>query len=196
MIRDFSKSKQIMFDLKQINKNWTLFLDRDGVLNHDKDKSYIFNIDEFRFYDGVPEALKFFAEKFGHIVVVTNQRGVGRGLMTENDLKNIHTHMLQEVDKAGGRIDAIFYCTAIDNIDPNRKPNPGMFFQAQAKFPDILPRQTVMVGNNISDMEFGRNTGMHTVFVKTTQPNIIIPHPAIDRVYDSLPDFAKALRSA
>jgi histidinol-phosphate phosphatase family protein len=185
-----------MFDLKQINKNWTLFLDRDGVLNHDKDKSYIFSFDEFKFYDGVLEALKFFAEKFGRIVVVTNQRGVGRGLMTEDTLKDIHTRMASEIRQAGGRIDAIFYSTATDNIDPNRKPNPGMFFQAQAKFPEILPGQSVMVGNNISDMEFGRNSGMHTVFVKTTQPGVIIPHPAIDRLYNSLPDFAKALRTA
>lgn len=185
-----------MFDLKQINKNWTLFLDRDGVLNHDKDRSYIFSFDEFRFYDGVLESLKFFSERFGRIVVVTNQRGVGRGLMTEDTLRDIHTRMVNEIKQAGGRIDAVFYCTATDNIDPNRKPNPGMFFQAQAKFPEILPGQSVMVGNNISDMEFGRNSGMHTVFVKTTQPGVIIPHPAIDRLYNSLPDFAKALRTA
>jgi histidinol-phosphate phosphatase family protein len=185
-----------MLDLKQITNHWTLFLDRDGVLNHDKDKSYIFNFDEFRFYDGVPDALRFFAEKFNNIIIVTNQRGVGRGLMTEETLKEIHTRMLEEIKKAGGRIDAIYYCTAIDNLDPNRKPNPGMFLQAQADLPDILPHQSLMVGNNISDMEFGRNTGMHTVFVKTTQPNIVIPHPAIDLAYNSLPDFAKALRSA
>jgi D-glycero-D-manno-heptose 1,7-bisphosphate phosphatase len=185
-----------MFDLRQINKNWTLFLDRDGVLNHDKDKSYIFNFDEFRFYDGVLGSLKFFAEKFGHIIIVTNQRGVGRGLMTESTLQDIHTQMQAEISKAGGRIDAIYYCTATDNLDPNRKPNPGMFFQAQSRFPGILPHQSLIVGNNISDMEFGRNAGIHTVFVKTTQPQVVIPHPAIDLAFNSLPDFAKALRSA
>jgi D-glycero-D-manno-heptose 1,7-bisphosphate phosphatase len=185
-----------MFDLRQINKSWTLFLDRDGVLNHDKDQSYIFHFGEFKFYDGVLDSLKFFASTFGHIVVVTNQRGVGRGLMTEADLQDIHTKMLGEIQNAGGRIDAVFYCTAIDNIDPNRKPNPGMFFQAQARFPGIMPGKSIMVGNNISDMEFGRNTGMHTVFVKTTRPGQLIPHPAIDLAYNSLPDFAKALRKA
>jgi D-glycero-D-manno-heptose 1,7-bisphosphate phosphatase len=184
-----------MLDLKQINKNWTLFLDRDGVLNHDKDKSYIFHYGEFKFYDGVLDALKFFAEKFGHIIIVTNQRGVGRGLMTEETLQDIHTRMVGEIEKAGGRIDAIYYCTANDNADINRKPNPGMFFQAQAKFPNILPGKSLIVGNNISDMEFGRNAGIHTVFVKTTQPQIDIPHPAIDLAYNGLPGFAKALRS-
>ena len=185
-----------MLDLNQINNSWTLFLDRDGVLNHDKNESYIFHFAEFKFYDGVLESLQFFAEKFGHIFIVTNQRGVGRGLMTESDLQNIHTRMLAAIQQTGGRIDKIYYCTAIDNSDPNRKPNPGMFFQARADFPDIIPGQSIMVGNNISDMEFGRNTGMHTVFVKTTRPGQVIPHPAIDQAFDSLPDFAKALRSA
>lgn len=184
-----------MLNLKQINKNWTLFLDRDGVLNHDKHQSYIFNYGEFKFYDGVLESLKFFAEKFGNIVVVTNQRGVGRGLMTEETLQDIHTRMVADIEKAGGRIDAIYYCTSIDNADPNRKPNPGMFFQAQADFPHISALESIVVGNNISDMEFGRNAGMHTVFVKTTQPNTVIPHPAIDMAYDALPDLAKALRA-
>lgn len=183
-----------MLDLQQINNNWTLFLDRDGVLNHDKDKSYIFSVDEFKFYDGVLDALSFFAQKFGKIIVVTNQRGVGRGLMTIETLQDIHTHMVAAIKKAGGRIDAIYYCTSIDNDDPNRKPNPGMFLQAQARFPGIIPGQSLIVGNNISDMEFGRNAGIHTVFVKTTQPNIIIPHPAIDLAYNGLPDLAKALK--
>lgn len=184
-----------MFDLKQINKNWTLFLDRDGVLNHDKHQDYIYNYGEFRFYDGVPEALKFFASTFGHIIIVTNQRGVGRGLMTEAGLQDIHSHMLADIHKNGGRIDKIYYCTSTDNLDPNRKPNPGMFFQAKADYPAILPHQSIIVGNNISDMEFGRNAGIHTVFVKTTQPGQTIPHPAIDQAYEGLPEFAKALRS-
>jgi D-glycero-D-manno-heptose 1,7-bisphosphate phosphatase len=184
-----------MFDLKQINKSWTLFLDRDGVLNHDKDQSYIFNYGEFKFYDGVLRSLQFFAEKFGTILIVTNQRGVGRGLMTEADLKDIHTRMLAEIHENGGRIDNIYYCTSTNNQDPNRKPNPGMFFLAKADYPAILPQQSIIVGNNISDMEFGRNAGIHTVFVKTTQPGQTIPHPAIDLAFDSLPDFAKALRS-
>jgi D-glycero-D-manno-heptose 1,7-bisphosphate phosphatase len=185
-----------MLDLTQVNSDWTLFLDRDGVLNHDKDQSYIFNYGEFKFYDGVLDALKFLAERFGMIVVVTNQRGVGKGLMTEADLQDIHTRMIGAITKAGGRIDAIYYCTSIDDDDPNRKPNPGMFNQAQAEFNDIVPHQSIIVGNNLSDMEFGRNTGMHTVFIKTTRPQQEIPHTAIDLAFDSLPDFAKALRSA
>ena len=183
-----------MFDLQQINPTWTLFLDRDGVINYEKHEDYIYNYGEFRFYEGVPEALNWLAEKFGVIIIVSNQRGVGRGLMTDADVLDIHTRMLEDIRKAGGRVDRIYYCTSTDNLDPNRKPNPGMFFQAQQDFPTIDPRRSIMVGNNISDMEFGRNTGMYTAFVKTTQPGQTFPHPAIDRIFQDLPDFAKALR--
>ncbi len=185
-----------MFDLRQINSNWTLFLDRDGVINHEKHQDYVYNYNEFVFYDGVPHALQQMAEKFGPIVITTNQRGIGKGLMTESALEDIHTHMLADISKAGGRIDAIYYCTSVDNLHPDRKPNPGMFFRAKADFPTIDPRRSIMVGNNLSDMEFGRNAGMYTVFVRTTHPDQTFPHPAIDRIYDSLPDFAKALRAA
>ena len=167
--------KQPAPDLRDINKNWTLFLDRDGVINHDKVGSYIFKPDEFIFYDGVPDAFKLFKEKFGRIIITTNQRGVGRDLMTEDDLEAIHRKMKTTVEKSDGKIDAIFYATSIHNDDPFRKPNPGMAFKAKEQFPEIDFSRSVMVGNNISDMKFGRNAGMYTVFLKTTQPGILFP---------------------
>ncbi len=182
-----------MLDLKTIDRSWTLFLDRDGVLNHDKVGSYIFNTDEFRFYDGVTDALKTCNRLFGNIVVVTNQRGVGKGLMSELDLMQIHNKMLQEVEAAGGKIDAIYYATSLDNDHPERKPHPGMAMKAQADLPDIDFSKSIMIGNNISDMEFGRNAGMHTVFLLTTQPNLPLPHPAIDLAFNSLLKFTEAL---
>ena len=112
-----------MLDLKQIDKSWTLFLDRDGVINHDKEGSYIFTTSEFRFYDGVPEALATCNRLFGDIIVVTNQRGVGKGLMSELDLMQVHNKMLQDTEAAGGRIDAIYYATSLDNNHPERKPH-------------------------------------------------------------------------
>lgn len=183
-----------MLDLKQIDSNWALFLDRDGVINHEKYQDYIYHYDEFTFYEGVPQALRELAEKFGPIILTTNQRGVGKGLMTEAALEDIHMKMLKDIGLSGGRIDAIYYSTSVDDLHPDRKPNPGMFRRAQADFPAIDPHRSVMVGNNLSDMEFGRNAGMYTVFVRTTSPDQSFPHPAIDQVFDSLPDFAKALR--
>ncbi|MBC7848741.1 MAG: HAD-IIIA family hydrolase [Chitinophagaceae bacterium] len=183
-----------MLDLKSINKEWTLFLDRDGVINHEKYMDYVYHYDEFIFYDDVPEALKILAEEFGIIIITTNQRGIGKGLMTESALQDIHSKMVGDITAAGGRIDKIYYCTATNNDHPNRKPNPGMIHQAQADFPAINLRKSLIVGNNMSDMEFGRNGGIHTVFVKTTHPEQVIPHPQIDKAYNSLPDFAKALQ--
>ena len=180
-------------DLHKIDKHWTLFLDRDGVLNEDKVGSYIFNPGEYVFYDGVPEAFKLFKEKFGRIIIATNQRGVGRGLMSVADLDEIHQGMLSVIEENGGKIDAIFYASSINNDDPVRKPNPGMAIKAKDQFPEIDFSRSIMIGNNISDMQFGRNAGMYTVFLKTTTPVIILPHPDIDLAFSSLTDFAKAL---
>lgn len=187
--------KSAPLDLKAIDHTWTLFLDRDGVINLDKPGSYIFNTGEFVFMKGLPEAFKTFARKFGRIVVVTNQRGVGRQLMSLHDLESIHQKMLEEIDAAEGRIDAVYFCTAVENSNPYRKPNPGMARQAIAGFPAIDMRRSVIVGNNTSDMQFGRNAGMYTVFVKTTIRDIEIPHPDIDLIFDTLADFAKALEA-
>ena len=182
-----------MLHLKEIDQNWTLFLDRDGVINHEKEMDYVYHYNEFVFYERAKDALLILSNYFGKIVVVTNQRGVGRGLMTEPELFVIHDQMLADIHAAGGRIDEIFFCTATDNEHPNRKPNPGMAYLAQKKFPQIDFKKSIIVGNNLSDMQFGRNAGMHTVFVKTTHPEIELPNAAIDLVYDNLVSFALAL---
>jgi D-glycero-D-manno-heptose 1,7-bisphosphate phosphatase len=181
-------------DLTHINRHWTLFLDRDGVINQEKENSYIFHYGEFRFYDQVKEALRIFASVFGRIVVVTNQRGVGKGLMTAEELEIIHGKMLAEVVLAGGRIDRIYYADSLDDNHPHRKPNPGMARAAQADFPEIDFHRALMVGNNLSDMEFGRNAGMFTIYLRTTLPDQPLPHPAIDLAFNSLYDFAKHLQ--
>jgi D-glycero-alpha-D-manno-heptose 1-phosphate guanylyltransferase len=180
-------------NLKQMDTGWTLFLDRDGVINHEKQGDYIRNLNEFVFYDGALEALKILARKFGKIIVVSNQRGVGKGLMTEADLSAIHAYMMAEIEKAGGRIDKIYYCTSTDTRHPNRKPNPGMALLAKNDFPEIDLSKSIMVGNNTSDMLFGRNAGMFTVFLTTTKPDQELPHPDIDMYFGSLTEFAKSL---
>ena len=183
---------KLPLELTSTDKSWSLFIDRDGVINHEKENDYIRNWNEFRFYKGVKEAMKLFAGKFGKIFLVSNQRGVERGLMSEKDLEEIHINLKQDVGSAGGRIDMIYFCTSIDNKNPNRKPNPGMAFQAKKDFPEIDFSRSIIVGNKPSDMLFGRNAGMHTIYVKTTHPEQEFPHPDIDMVFDSLVDFAKA----
>jgi len=166
--------------LSQIDKSWTLFLDRDGVINHEKKEDYVLNWSEFKFYDGVTEALKILSEIFGTIVMVTNQRGVGKGLMTIDDLNSIHTNMREEIIAASGRLDKIYFCSSTDNNCYERKPNPGMAFQAQKDFSSIDFKKSIMIGNKLSDMQFGKNAGMYTIFVETTNPEVPSPHPLID----------------
>lgn len=177
----------------QIDNSWTLFLDRDGVINEENVGSYITRWDEFNFSKGSLEALGQLNELFGQIIVVTNQRGVGKGIMTLEDLKLIHQNMLSEIHAAGGKIDKVYACTSLDDNDHNRKPNIGMANQARHDYPDIDFKKSVMVGNNISDMEFGKRAGMHTVFLTSTHEPYELPHDLIDEQFPSLQLWARSL---
>lgn len=188
-----SEFAQPPLDLKKIDKSWTLFLDRDGVINKDKIGSYIFNPDEFIFLKEAPELFNKLTHKFGRIIVVTNQRGVGRGLMSEEDLKAIHLKMITAVNDVGGKIDGIYFSPAIENKDSCRKPNPGMAFIAKSDFPSIDFSKSIIAGNKHSDMLFGKNAGMYTVYIASTNPEFAFPHPDVDLRFDLLRDFANAL---
>lgn len=185
--------KQPPLDLNKIDKGWTLFLDRDGVINHEKKDDYIRNWQEFKFYDYAKDAIKICSEKFGKIIVVSNQRGVGKELMTEEALAGIHRKMQAEIDSSGGRIDGVYYCTATHPKNPCRKPNPGMAHQAKKDFPEIEPCRSIIAGNKPSDMLFGKNAGMYSVYIASTHPQTAFPHPDIDMRFNSLIEFAKAL---
>ena len=182
-----------MINLKEIDKTWTLFLDRDGVINHEKYHDYIHTWEEFNFYDGALKAIKVFTKKFSRIVVVTNQRGVGKGVTKSEDLELIHKNMAVAIEKAGGRIDGVYFCPDVDDSSPNRKPNPGMGLQAVKDIPGIDLSKTIMIGNTLSDMQFGRNLGVQTIFLTTTRPEVDTSDERIDAVYDSLISFANDL---
>lgn len=138
----------------------TLFLDRDGVINRLRVDDYVKCVDEFEFLPGVLKALAVWSKLFKRVIVVTNQRGVGKGVMSLASLIEIHDFMKDKITKANGRLDAIYYCTALTNEDINRKPNPGMAKQAVLDFPDIDLSASVMVGDSKSDEEFAQNAGI------------------------------------
>lgn len=184
-----------MIDLKKIDKTWTLFIDRDGVINHEKHMDYIHTWDEFYFYDGAKEAFAVFARTFNRIIVVTNQKGIGKGVTQLKDLQLIHKNMIGEIENAGGRIDAVYFCPDLEDESPNRKPNPGMGLQAAKDFPEIDLAKSIMVGNTISDMKFGRNLGVKTIFLPTTRPEVDLNDERIDLVYESLISFANDLNN-
>lgn len=152
--------------LKNVNKDWTLFLDRDGVINVRREGEYITKPEDFVFIDGVPQAISELNKIFKYIFIVTNQQGIDKGLMTENDLSAIHKKMLDELAIANARIDDIFYCPDLEGSNSFfRKPNIGMALAARKKYPDINFKKSVMVGDSISDMVFGKRLGMVTVWV-------------------------------
>ncbi len=153
--------------MEETSRKPTLFLDRDGVINERLPGDYVRCREEFRFLPGVLEALRYFSEYFQHIVVVTNQQGIGKGLMTEADLAEIHEKMLEEIQAAGGRLDGIYYCPERTTSSGScRKPDPAMAWQAKRDFPDIDFGHSVMVGDSASDMEFGLALGMQVVLIE------------------------------
>lgn len=183
-------------NVPQFDKDWTLFLDRDGVVNKEIIGSYVTTTDEFEFCEGALNAIQTLSEVFGKIVVVTNQRGVGRGLMTIDTLRQIHREMRGGIESSGGRIDKVYAATAISDDDHNRKPNVGMALQAKQDFPQIDFHKSIMVGNSLSDMEFGKRLAMHTVFLTSKHEPYPLPHDLIDEQFASLQDWAKSLTAA
>jgi len=152
-------------NLEEHFKGWTIFLDRDGVINHKLANDYVKDWSEFRFCENALLALSELSKIFKHIVVVTNQRGIGKGLFSEQQLHEIHEKMLIEVQKSSGRIDHVYYCPDIDDSSDCRKPNTGMALEAKQDFPEIDFSKSFIVGDSLSDMEFGKKLGMKRVYV-------------------------------
>lgn len=148
-----------------INKSF-LFLDRDGVINKRPLNDYVKRWEDFHFLPGVLEAFQSFAKHFEKIFIITNQQGVGKGLMTEEDLEHIHTKMKESISDHGGRIDAIFYCTRLKSDPQNcRKPNIQMAHWAKEQFPEVDFSKSVMIGDTLSDMKFAKNVGMLSILL-------------------------------
>ena len=139
--------------------NKAVFLDRDGVVNRKLENDYVKNWNEFCFLPGVFEAIKAIKEKGYLVIVVTNQRGIARGLMTEEDLEEIHQRMQKELEKHGAEVDDIFYCPHDISDNCNcRKPKPGMLIQAHKKW-NIDFASSFIIGDSNSDIEAGKRVG-------------------------------------
>lgn len=167
-----------------------LFLDRDGVINVERPDDYVKDISEFIFTEEALKAIAILSQRFSYLFVITNQRGIGRGIMNLSDLEKVHTYMLSEIEKAGGKITRIYFCTDVDSTSINRKPNTGMAFKVQHDFPEVDFRRSVMVGNSKSDIEFGNKLGMYTVLIGTKYPKEHKIYKQIDAYYENLYKFA------
>lgn len=172
-----------------INEDWTLFLDRDGVINVRIIDGYVTQTDEFEFMPHVLDAFKIFKEKFKRIIIVTNQQGVGKGIMTFEDVDSVHDYMIKEIENHGGKIDKVYFCPQLKSVADNyRKPSPKMAYFAKDDFPEIDFSKSIMIGDMNSDIEFGKNAGMRTVFIGDNELTL---NP--DDRFDSLYDFAKSI---
>lgn len=173
-----------------IDKSWTLFLDRDGVINTRLIDDYVKHWIEFEFIEGVLPALKQLKDIFGTIVIVTNQQCIGKGIITVEDLELIHKNMLYEIDYMKGRIDKVYFSPYLNSENhPTRKPGIGMALAAKKDFPQIDFSKTIMVGDSMSDMEFGRNAGMKNAYVSEKD----VQSELIDFNFRSLLDFTNSL---
>ncbi|MDO7788442.1 D-glycero-alpha-D-manno-heptose-1,7-bisphosphate 7-phosphatase [Desulforamulus aquiferis] len=171
-------------------KNKALFLDRDGVIN--KEKNYLFKISEFEFIDGVFDILRYF-ESIGYLlIIVTNQSGIGRGYYTVKDFLILSNWMLQQFKEEGINITKVYYSPfhphfGINNYKKDsfcRKPGPGMLIKASSEF-GVNLGDSIMVGDKESDIEAGLNAGVGTTVlvrsgnnigdIRGTRANFILP---------------------
>ncbi|MDQ7781996.1 MAG: HAD family hydrolase [Desulfomonilaceae bacterium] len=171
-------------------KRRAVFLDRDGVINAKlPEDRYVGYASEFTFLPGVIQALRTF-EKLGYLrVVVTNQRGIGRGLMTEEQLMAVHDYMNRELEKRGVKLDAVYYCPhdECENC-ACRKPQPGMILEAAHDL-DIDPASSYMVGDSPADIGAGSRAGTRTVRIAEEADD------TADLVFPNLIAFATFLES-
>jgi histidinol-phosphate phosphatase family protein len=175
-----------------IDDTWSLFLDRDGVINKRIEGDYVKKWGDFEFLPGVREALHIFSAVFGKIFIVTNQQGIGRGIMTEIDLEHIHDEMMLEIKNHGGRINKIYHAPfREEEHSVFRKPDIGLARKAKIDFPSIHFEKSIMAGDTKTDLQFGRNAGMFTVLISNDKELRKQNMELIDFTYPSLISFAK-----
>src|SRR5271170_6985852 len=177
-----------------------VFLDRDGVINRKPSEgAYVTRWEEFDLLPGVAGAIASLNRSGRKVIVVTNQRGIALGLMTESELGAIHDRLQRELAREGAAIDAIYYCPHGHDECSCRKPQTGMLEAAFRDFPGAAAENSILIGASHADMECGRRAGMTTIFVDSEDDR---PKPAsesakeiADGVADSLNDAVRWILS-
>jgi D-glycero-D-manno-heptose 1,7-bisphosphate phosphatase len=157
-------------------KKPAVFLDRDGVINKRMlEGDYVKNWSEFSFLPGVLKAVRMLKENGFLITVVTNQRCIARGIITEKGLKEIHERMLHEIRKYGGNIDAIYFCPHdVSDGCGCRKPKPGMILRAIKDFKDygieIDLEKSYVIGDSEKDIIPAKVVGLKAIKIGWYSP--------------------------
>lgn len=176
-----------------MTRRCAVFLDRDGTLM--RDVGYPRDPAELELLPGVAQALRLLHESGVALVLVSNQSGIGRRLLTDDDLSCVHNCLVQTLAQHGVRLDGICYCPHApwDQCEC-RKPRPGLLYRAAAEL-DLDLTQSFMVGDRLSDVIAGHRAGCRTVLLgAATKPDEMYstePDPLPDVV---LPDLLTAAR--
>jgi len=170
----------------------TIFLDRDGVVNKKAPEGdYIKSSKELRLIRGAAKAIKYFNDRGFLVIIITNQGGIGKGIMTEKDFKEIMDDLQKILKKKGAHIDAYYYCPDINEDSPNRKPNIGMFLQAKKDFPEIDFRNSFVIGDSWRDIEAGKRIGAKTVLISEEPSMEIKSDYIVGCLSDIIQEFKK-----
>jgi len=149
-----------------------LFLDRDGVINVEKD--YLHKIEDFEFIEGVFKTCRYFQSKGYLIIVITNQSGIARGYYSDQDFATLTTWMEREFAKEDITIAKTYYCPHYPSITGAcscRKPNAGMLLQAQEEL-HIDLAHSILVGDKLSDIQAGQKAGIEQNYLIATGHDI------------------------
>ncbi|MGA2250326.1 D-glycero-alpha-D-manno-heptose-1,7-bisphosphate 7-phosphatase [Terracidiphilus sp.] len=176
----------------------TVFLDRDGVLNEKMPEGrYVTSWEEFKPLPGVAQAIGSLNRMGIRVIVVSNQRGVALGRMTNAGVEAIHARFQDLLRASGAHIDAFYFCPHDKEGCDCRKPKPGLFLQAIRDFPEIQTETSIFIGDSLSDIEAGRNFGMATVLIlgnaEGRRPEWEEARKLADASFASLPEAVELL---
>ncbi len=175
--------------MRRLKHPGVAFLDRDGTINEKPaGGDYVKRPEELRLLPGAAEAIRRLNDAGVTVIVVTNQRGIALGRMTERDLEDVHAELAAQLERvAGARIDAFFHCPHHVGECSCRKPETGMFRHALERFPWIEVVQSVMIGDSDDDVEAGAAMGLESVRLGVNARDL---DAAVDRLLDLDPERA------
>ena len=149
-------------------KNKAVFLDRDGVINK-KRIDHVKSVDEFKIFSNVGDAIKLLRDKGYLVIIITNQSVIGRNIISEKKLDEIHIELKNYLKQSNTYVDSIYYCPHIPEQNWDcRKPKPGLIFEACQDF-DIDLKNSYFIGDSISDLDAARNAGCKGILLKQHQ---------------------------
>ncbi len=178
-------------------REWCLFLDRDGVLNRRIVGDYVRNWNQFEWLPEAIPALRVLRDWAPHMVIVTNQQGVGKGLMSAEDVAEIHQHVQQDLAVTGETIDDFQVCPHLQSVEcACRKPRPGLVLDWLDRNPRCDGALSVMVGDSAGDLELALNVSAVTGGCASIRIGHDEFNGVSDAAFGSLWDFACAVRHA